>query len=141
MRLLCDAEPERVSGEQVLHNGVDGRFAAVLRFPGDVLGTLDCGMDVHRRNQIEVVGSEGTILVPSPWQTPLGAKIVVTRDGEPEEIFPETVDPYGRELEAMAAAITSGSAPPLGRADALGQARTIAALYEAAETGRAVTLG
>jgi hypothetical protein len=29
----------------------------------------------------------------------------------------------------------------LGRADALGQARTIEALYEAADTGRTVTLG
>jgi hypothetical protein len=29
----------------------------------------------------------------------------------------------------------------LGRADALGQARTIEALYEAADTGRAVSLG
>src|SRR3954468_11361124 len=45
MRLLCDAEPERVSGEQVLNHGVDARFAGVLRFPGDVLGTFDCGMD------------------------------------------------------------------------------------------------
>src|SRR3954454_108660 len=36
LRLICDAEPVRVSGEQVLGGGgVDGRFAGVLRFPGD----------------------------------------------------------------------------------------------------------
>src|SRR3954462_12196243 len=99
IRLLCAAEPEGVSGEQVLGGGVDARFAAVLRFPGDVLGSFDCGMDVHRRNSIEVVGSEGTIFVPSPWQTPLGALITVPREGEPEEIRPESVDPYARELE------------------------------------------
>jgi predicted dehydrogenase len=139
MRLLC-GEPERVSGEQVLFHGVDARFAGVLRFGGDVLGLLDCGMDVHRRNSLEVVGDAGTIVVPSPWQTPFGALIVVTRDGEPEEIRPETVDPYGRELEAMVRAITAGEPPPLGRADALGQARTIQALYRAAATGAAVTL-
>ena len=63
-------------------DGVDARFAGVLRFPGDVLGTFDCGMDVHRRHSIEVVGSEGTIFVPSPWQAP-EPLIVVTRDGEP----------------------------------------------------------
>ena len=60
-------------------DGVDARFTGLLRFPGDVLGMFDCGMDVHRRNQIEVVGSDGTILVPSPWQTPLGARIELTR--------------------------------------------------------------
>jgi D-xylose 1-dehydrogenase (NADP+, D-xylono-1,5-lactone-forming) len=120
---------------------VDARFAATLRFPGDVLGLLDCGMDVHRRNQLEVVGSTGTILVPSPWQTPLGALILLTRDGEDaQEIRPETVDPYARELEDMARAITNGQPTRLGRADALGQARTIAALFHAADTGTTVRL-
>src|SRR3954468_17242115 len=72
VRLLC-GEPERVSGEQVLggDGAVDIRFAGVLRFAGDVVATFDCGMDVHRRHSIEVVGSDGTIFVPSPWQTPL----------------------------------------------------------------------
>jgi D-xylose 1-dehydrogenase (NADP+, D-xylono-1,5-lactone-forming) len=137
MRLLC-GEPERVSGEQVLLKGVDARFAGVLRFGGDVLGLLDCGMDVHRRNSLEVVGEQGTILVPSPWQTPLGARVVLTRDGEPEEFTPEAVDPYARELEAMGRAIASGEPPPLDRADALGQARAIEALYRAAAAGEGV---
>ena len=140
-RLIAGAEPERVSGEQVLGGGgVDGRFTGLLRFPGDVLATFDCGMDVHRRNQLEIVGSEGTILVPSPWQTPLGARIVLTRDGDPEELTPESVDPYTRELEEFGRAAAGGDAPRLGRADALGQARTIEALYRAAESGAAVTL-
>jgi predicted dehydrogenase len=140
MRLVCGSEPLRVSGEQVLRNGVDARFAGVLRFDGDVLGTFDCGMDVHRRNSLEVVGSEGTILVPSPWQTPHGASITIVRGDETEELRPETVDPYGRELDAMAHAIGTGEPPRLGRADALGQARTIQALYRAAGSGTVVTL-
>jgi predicted dehydrogenase len=139
MRLLA-GEPERVSGEQVLLNGVDARFTGLLRFAGDVLGIFDCGMDVHRRNQLEVVGSEGTIHVPYPWQTPLGAGFTITRDGEPEQITPETVDPYGRELDEMGRAIAGGEPPRLGRADALGQARTIDALYRAAADGRSVSL-
>ena len=140
-RVIAGAEPERVSGEQVLGgDGVDARFAGVLRFPGDVLATIDCGMDVHRRNQIEVVGSEGTILVPSPWQTPLGARIELSRGDELEVVEPESVDPYTRELEEFGRAVSGGDAPRLGRADALGQARTIQALYRAAETGAAVSL-
>ena len=59
LRLLC-GEPTRVSGEQIAggDGGVDIRFAGVMRFEGDVLGTFDCGMDVFRRNSIEVVGSD-----------------------------------------------------------------------------------
>jgi hypothetical protein len=36
--------------------------------------------------------------------------------------------------------VRDGRPAPLGREDALGQARTIAALYRAAEEGRSVTL-
>ena len=132
LRLLC-GEPTRVSGEQVLggDGGIDIRFAGVLRFAGDVVGTFDCGMDVHRRHSIEVVGSEGTILVPSPWQTPSGAEILVTRS-ETERIVSESVDPYARELDEVGAAIAEGRAPRLGRDESLGQARVIAALYRSA---------
>jgi predicted dehydrogenase len=131
-----------VSGEQVLggDGGVDARFAGVLRFPGDVLASIDCGMDVHRRNQLEIVGSEGTLFVPSPWQTPLGARIELSSGDEMQVIEPESVDPYTRELEEFGRAAVGGDAPRLGRADALGQARTIEALYRAAESGTAVTL-
>jgi predicted dehydrogenase len=139
LRLLC-GEPERVSGEQVLggDGGIDIRFAGVLRFAGDVVGTFDCGMDVHRRHSIEVVGSEGTIVVPSPWQTPNGAEILVTRE-ETERIVPESVDPYARELDEVGAAIAEGRPARLGRDESLGQARTIDALYRAATDGVAVS--
>lgn len=141
-RLIAGAEPERVSGEQVLggDGGVDARFTGLLRFPGDVLATFDCGMDVHRRNQLEIVGSEGTLWVPSPWQTPLGAKIVLTADDKPAVLSPESADPYTRELEDFGYAVVGGHGPRLGRADALGQARTIDALYRAAESGTTVSL-
>jgi xylose dehydrogenase (NAD/NADP) len=140
LRLLC-GEPERVSGEQVLGGDgrVDIRFAGTLRFAGDVVATFDCGMDVHRRHSIEVVGSEGTILVPSPWQTPLGSEILVTRD-EIERIVPETVDPYARELDEVAAAIAEGRSARLSRDESLGQARVIAALYRSAADGVSVAL-
>ena len=146
LRLICGAEPESVYGEQVIggerrgrrsaRQVVDARFAGVLRFPGDVLGSFDCGMDVHRRNFIEVVGSDGTIEVPSPWQTPEAALILVNG----ERVEPETVDPYARELEEFGRAVEGGPPPRLGRADAVGQARAIEALYRAAEEGRAVSL-
>ena len=50
------------------------------------------------------------------------------------------VDSYTLELEDFAAAAAGESEPLLGRADALGQARTIEALYRSAEAGAPVTL-
>jgi predicted dehydrogenase len=139
LRLVCGAEPERVSAELVERGGVDARLAGVLRFPGDVLGTIDCGMDVSPRAAIEVVGDAATLLLPDPWHGP-NPEIVVLRDGaEAERLRPERADPYARELEELSAAIEGGPPPRLGRADALGQARAIDALYRAAASGRAVT--
>jgi D-xylose 1-dehydrogenase (NADP+, D-xylono-1,5-lactone-forming) len=128
LRLLC-GEPERASGELVERAGVDGRFAGVLRFAGDVLGLVDCGFDVPPRGVIEVVGEGGTLVAEDPWH---GLAPRLTRDGE--EIPVEAANPYRLELEDLSAAIRSGREPRLGRADAVGQARAIEMLYAAAES-------
>jgi xylose dehydrogenase (NAD/NADP) len=126
LRLLA-GEPERVAGEAVVGGaGVDTRFAGVLRFPGDVLGMFDCGFDVPPRGSIEVVGEGGTLVAEDPWH---GLAPRLTRDGVAIPV--EAVNPYRLELEDLSAAIREGREPRLGRADAVGQARAIEALYAA----------
>jgi predicted dehydrogenase len=134
MRLLA-GEPLRVSAERV-GTSVDGRVAAVLRFANDVTGTFDCGMDVYNRSGLEVVGDQDTLWIADPWhgQSPG----IVLASGERIEV--ERVNPYGRELLELEAAVREGRAPALDRAESIGQARTIDALYRSAEEGRAVTL-
>ena len=125
---LLGGEPERASGEAVrAPTGVDARFAGVLRLPNDVLGQIDCGLDVPLRGGIYVVGEGGTLIAEDPWH---GVTPRLTLDGE--EIPVEAVNPYARELEDFSAAIREGRPPRLGREDAVGQARAIEALYAAA---------
>ena len=52
----------------------------------------------------------------------------------------EDADRYRLQLENFAAAIEGKAEPLLGRADALGQVRTIEALYQSAEAGAAVAV-
>jgi D-xylose 1-dehydrogenase (NADP+, D-xylono-1,5-lactone-forming) len=125
---LLGGEPEQVAGEAVTGgDGVDARFAGVLRFPGGVLGTFDCGFDVPPRGVIEVVGEGGTLVARDPWH---GVSPRLTRDGE--EVPVEAVNPYRLELEDLSSAIRDGRPPRLGRDDAVGQARAIEAMYAAA---------
>jgi predicted dehydrogenase len=144
-RLLA-GEPERLSGEQALNaDGVDVRFAGVLRFPGDVVTHFDCALDVPYRAELEVVGEDGTILVPDPWIVSEPG-ILVRRGGSieeaaGEEVPVEKVNHYQLELENMSAAIRGEAEPLLGRADAVAQARALEALYRAAEEARVVALG
>src|SRR5918996_3212701 len=50
-------EPERVYGEQVVGGeGVDVRFAGMLRFADDVVATFDCGLDQPRRDLLGGIG-------------------------------------------------------------------------------------
>jgi predicted dehydrogenase len=57
-----------------------------------------------------------------------------------ERVDVEDADRYQLELENMCDAIRGEAEPLLGRDDAVGQARTIAALYRSAESGAAVPL-
>jgi D-xylose 1-dehydrogenase (NADP+, D-xylono-1,5-lactone-forming) len=132
-RLLA-GEPDDVRGEQVLGpGGVDVRFAGAMQFPDGVTGTFECGLDVPFRDELEVTGSEGSIFLDDPWhcRTPV---IEVRRDGSTERIEVERADSYQLELENMSDAIRGEAEPLLGRADAVGQARTIEQLYRSAET-------
>ena len=138
-RMLA-GEPERVAGEQALGgDGVDVAFAGTLRFKDDVLGHFDAGLALAARDQLEVVGEDGSLLLADPWHC-RRPQIELRRDGGRELIEIAVIDSYALELENLSAAIRGRAEPLLGRADAIGQARTIEALYESAETGRTVSL-
>jgi predicted dehydrogenase len=131
MRLLA-GEPEAVTAHQVPGGkGVDVRFSAALRLPGDVLGVLDCGFDMVPGAFLEVVGTKGSLFLGDPWHS-RATRIEVRRPGGREVIEITPADPYAAELADFAAAVRGERPHPFGRADAVGQARAIAALYDAA---------
>jgi xylose dehydrogenase (NAD/NADP) len=139
-RLVAGSEPVGVCAQAVRGpSGVDTRLTGVLRFDGDVLATIDCGLDLAGRHELEVTGSGGRIVLADPWHC-REPRIVVERGGERDVVEIEAADSYRLELEDASAAIRGQRAPLLGRADALGQARTIEALYRSADEGRAVSL-
>jgi D-xylose 1-dehydrogenase (NADP+, D-xylono-1,5-lactone-forming) len=134
-RLLA-GEPERVSGEAVpAPSGVDMSFYGTLRFPGDVVAQFHSSLALPPKQELEVLGAEGSLLVEAPWRVDLGGDLLLRRDSGAERIDVEQADAYRLELENLAAAIRGEGAPLLGREDAVGQARAIAALYDSVETG------
>ena len=134
-RLVAGAEPVRVLGEQALgQSGVDTRFSGLLRFPSGVVAELAVGFTSEARS-LEVVGASGTLLSRDPWQGELGG---IELNGVAVPVAAD--DAYRLEMENLSAAILGHGAPLLGRADALGQARTVEALYRSAESGLAISL-
>ncbi len=138
---LIAGEPERVAAEQVVGgDGVDVAFAATMRFPGEVLAHFDAGLMLGpERDELEVVGTDGSVLLKDPWHC-RRPTIELRRDGGAESIEVEAADPYRLEAENLSAAIRGEGRPLLGREDAVAQARAIEALYRSAETGQMVAL-
>jgi xylose dehydrogenase (NAD/NADP) len=137
---LLGGEPERVYGEQFTGpTGTDWVFTGSLRFPGDVLAVFDCGTALPERDELEVIGSEGSLFVDDPWHC-LSPGIELRRDGQVERVEVERADSYRLELENLSDAIAGEREVLLGREDAIGQARALEALHRSAQSGQAVSL-
>ena len=136
---LVAGEPVEVFGVQTTGgDGVDVRFSGVMRFEGDVLCEFDCGIDMAPRHSLEVVGSDGSLFLSDPFHSLEPDIEVRASGGAVEELRAEDADPYACELRDFAAAVAGEREPLLGRADALGQARAIEALYRSAGSGQMV---
>jgi xylose dehydrogenase (NAD/NADP) len=137
---LIAGEPEAVTAQQVVGpTGVDVRFTGMMSFPGGVLAHFHSGLDLPSRSDLEAIGSNGTIVVRDPWLI-RESGFELRRGDDVQWIEIPNPNRYQLELENLADAIRAEAEPLLGRDDALGQARTIEALYRAAETGALVSL-
>lgn len=138
---LIAGEPERLTAEQEIGgDGIDVAFAGTLRFPGDVIAHFDAGLALAVRDDLEVVGEEGSLFLDDPWHC-LEPVIELRRPEGVELVAIEPVNSYRLEAENMSAAIRGEAQLLLGRGDAVAQARTIEALYAAADGGQAVAVG
>ncbi len=138
-RLLA-GEPESVWGEAWYGpSGTDWVFTGTMRFPGDVIATFDCGTAMPDRDELEAIGSEGSLFLDDPWHC-VNPVIELRRDEGVERIEVDRQDSYRLELENVSDAIRGRAGLLLGREDALGQARALEALHRSAETSRPVRL-
>jgi xylose dehydrogenase (NAD/NADP) len=136
---LVAGEPVAVTGQQVTAE-VDLRFTGTLSHPDEVLSHFDCGIDTVNRSELEVVGSDGTLVLRDPFHSNEPVIEVRGADGSEERVEVERENVYACELRDFAAAVAGERAPRFGREDAVGQARAIAALYESAATGARVMI-
>ncbi|MCW2964564.1 MAG: hypothetical protein JWO17_1816 [Actinomycetia bacterium] len=137
---LVGGEPERVFGEAWYGpSGTDWVFSGTLRFPNNVIGLFHCGTALPEQDELEVIGSEGSLFLDDPWHCNVPV-IELRREDGVERIEIEKEDSYRLELENLSDAIRGEGELLLGREDAVAQARTLGALYESATNGQLVKL-
>jgi predicted dehydrogenase len=136
-RLLA-GEPELVFAQSLIgETGTDWVFAATMRHPGGVLATFDCGTALTDRDELEAIGSEGSLFLDDPWhcRTP---GIEVRREDGVQVVEVPVEDSYRLELENLSDAIRGEAPLLLGRDDAVAQGRALEALHRSAEAGQPV---
>jgi D-xylose 1-dehydrogenase (NADP+, D-xylono-1,5-lactone-forming) len=135
---LLGGEPARVYGEaRIGETGTDWVFTGTLRFPGDVLATFDCGTALVERDELEAIGSEGSLFLDDPWHCNVPV-IELRKDGNVDRIEVERQDSYRLEVENVSEAIRGEAELLLGREDAIAQARALEALHQSATSGSPV---
>ncbi|MSR64404.1 MAG: oxidoreductase [Verrucomicrobiae bacterium] len=128
------AEPVDVKGHGHLgQTGIDEWAVGTLKFHGDIVAQVATGVAVGNENVVRVFGSEGWLVVPSPWfcKPPEGTpNITVHRNGDkkPREIFiKEKRGLYTVEADTVAAHIAKRQAPSPAMTwdDTLGNMKTL----------------
>src|SRR5262249_14515892 len=133
-------EPAGVYGASILNDaGVDVRFTGTLWTDDGVITQFDSALDVPVREELELVGDEGHIVVHDPWHG-LEPAIELRRSAAIEMLEVEALDSYQLELENLSDAIRGRGAPLLGRDDAVAQARVMEALFRSAADRRQVPI-
>ncbi|HWE08313.1 MAG TPA: Gfo/Idh/MocA family oxidoreductase [Solirubrobacteraceae bacterium] len=115
-------------------DGVDIVFQGSMRCAHGVLAHFDVGFVLSARHDLEVVGEDAALYVRDPWHC-RSPGIELRRGRTVESIDIPPANPYTLQADNFAAAIRGEAPPLLGRSDAVGQARTIEALYAAADAG------
>jgi len=136
---LIAGEPDEVYAQAWFGpTGTDWVLTANIRFPGDVLAIFDCGTALVDRDELEAIGSAGSLFVDDPWHCDEPG-IELRRDGGIERIELDFSDSYRLELENLSDAIRGEAPLLLGREDGVAQARALEALHESATSGQVVT--
>jgi len=141
-RSVLGQNPLEAFGWQVTGpTGIDETFVGQMRFNHDVLGQFDCSFVVPLRWSMEIVGSDGTLHIPSPFKPQTDEKIYLTRDDKTETIKIKGQELYIGEVEDMADAILLGREPRVSLDDSRANVAVIRALVESARLGQPVKLG
>jgi predicted dehydrogenase len=121
---------------RLMPTGVDGYSAAAVKFPGDIIAQLACGVHAALDTVVLATGSEGRIFIPNPWvcdrRRPETGLILLHRHGDPSPVpiavdaaqtsFTYQADVFG---DAVLADKTTVPSPAMTLEDSIGNMKTL----------------
>jgi predicted dehydrogenase len=105
-RLFAGAEPETAQAvARFGATGVDLSLTAVLRFPGGVLGQLDCSFEQPFRCVYELIGTRGILEVPDAYLPPARPTAHLKGNDAAQEFVFDGANQYAEMVDAFALAV------------------------------------
>ena len=138
-RTVTGEEPVKVSAFANFTDAEDGgtvdvSIAGTLRFPGGATALFDCGMNLERRNLLEVVGTAGRLYLDNPFGLLDEDSVLEEHHFGQDTVLHEVAgaNPFMRMAEHFADAVLSGTPLRYGLQDSVGNTRALDALTRAA---------
>ncbi|HEX4607555.1 MAG TPA: Gfo/Idh/MocA family oxidoreductase [Urbifossiella sp.] len=110
-----------------------------LRFPSGVLAHCDCSFDAAESRRFRVHGTDGFIDL-DPAFGYRGQRLTIGRPTGREQVQLTEVNHFAAEIDHFSDCVLNGKHPLTPGAEGLADMRVIAAVEEAARTGRTVSL-
>jgi D-xylose 1-dehydrogenase (NADP+, D-xylono-1,5-lactone-forming) len=138
-RMIVGANPLEVFGWQLIgEGGADESFIGQMRFENGVHAQFDSGFKSPDRAMMEIVGTEASLSIPSPFKPGKTSEIILSSDDKKEKIKIKGNELYLGEVEDMCDAILHGKAPRISLEDSRKNTAVILALLESAKSGKTV---
>ena len=140
-RILVGENPLEVFGWQVTGpTGVDETFVGQMRFANDIHAQFDSSFVFPFRAFMEIVGSEGKLIIPAPFKPGVDEKIHLAQGERTETIEIKGQELYLGEVENMADAILLGHEPRISLDDSRANVAVICAFLESARLDKPVSI-
>jgi D-xylose 1-dehydrogenase (NADP+, D-xylono-1,5-lactone-forming) len=110
------AIPEAVSAQCRRGGGVDVLYAGLLKYPGGLIASLNCGFNAQRQVTSTITGTRGLLEIPDTFLGNAGSLTLVTGENRREIPIAES-DRYRLEVEDFADAIRQARPPRLSLAE------------------------
>lgn len=137
-RMILGEEPQAATVHALFseeHGDVDMMASGILEFDHGVALTFDCGMWAAFRNELEILGTDGKIEVPSAFvvqQNKQDHFFLHTNEGKKEITVPY-VNQYALQADAVAAAIDGEAELPYPMSDSIRNMQAVDACLQSAE--------
>lgn len=140
-RFLLGEEPSAVTAHAFFssdHGHVDMMASGIMEFSNGVALTFDCGMWAESRNELEILGSKGRIVMKEAFLGDQSYEII--KDGHTKKILEDNINPYALQADHFAESILDGKPVKFPLDDIIRNIRAIKGTLTSAEKRERVLL-